>query len=1319
MNMPNLTKTILFLILAIFISFSILNFNLTTENPDHTVQALSGRSGPSLSPTKLNIDETVQTVVPELSVILLLDTSGSMSGQKIEDAKKAAIAALKKSGAPGTRPQETHPVDPLTTVISTVNWTHVQKLEKFRELLGELKSVQASLGDDLTTWVSNTAATRQMSSILDQCEELLKGFSLDNKNPLQRQLNPLVEKMHLSVVRSVNKKFGGGLLYAIPGKTASHPEFGGFFSMKPSDHDAVYIAANAQMADDAKEVHLRLSKAMYGKGFPSRTELCLESGERLLKSARTQGEIAEAFRGFATTSSSNNDAMRTVSGRNWCGNYIQSAGKVYVPDTGQMVDLSSPVVRTRLGNMGFDLAGDSLTNMKFGLGAVSDFERQYLLNIERAIQSGENMQVKSVLLKGKYAPRLRDALREITGINAADTPYASFLNRLESAAAEAKGGGIPASTLDSEFGDFAQYVRREIAKHQQSKFAELMASTAPGDKARAMEVFADTQGAFHNYNQIRSADVVDDLEQAMGSFGARVRQEFQDNPFLTNEPNLRRAVEHELAGTTPVGRQPGVVIGKQSLKDYIKQHPVAATVQVGMYVWIGKNIHDLLEEGKYDEAVKLTTETVGAEAASRLMDYAIFSRLGYQAGAGGLVTMTGMISYSVAKMGTEYYLNRKYDEASLTALTGYEGGKKKENFRSFLDSAGLSRDENQVLSQLNLQPGEYQDGSIRVTHDEAGNIIVGRRETVPAQKFSTREGPISLPERDVWHQTVYNRADLLANESMKNIYQDWRAEFNSGLANNEIPMTQTGEAVFDQFSYVDKAVGFIPEREISISGAPGEPPLTVTYKPEWNQAEFFIPNTGKMNLREFTFYRQKFDKLWGDWSLTNQFDAQTMYITKWRMLRKFMENVMAGKQRNDQRKDFFNNQASLDQLELLKTAVGQRDIYIDGKKLTREDIQKIIDRKKSDLEDLSSLLPPGTQIEEPAEVPGLGSGLVEFGVMPYSGSCNSGFYLFPAKGFSQDYDKLEEAINSLRSGGSTPMSPAIGQAAFAIQAYGTGPRGTIILLCDGQNSCSENPVEAADRVFKRLIQIKRRQSTSWRRIFSDFQLFPSLYAEIPRHPGFAPVDMNDPIPTGRESMPITVSTVGFQVSSSQQRILDDVARAGGGISASAENMTQLTQAFSSAIQQASRMTPGAGGGGGGGSGIVTSKQNWTLILVIFFLLGSAIIAVTILAVHRYREKAPSKIYGRLDVYYSNGGTKSFEIRMSQISIGRSAANSLVINDTEVSSQHAEISISREGFLLKDLKSVNGTYLNGKRISEDLLYLEDVITVGTTKMIFKS
>ncbi len=49
-------------------------------------------------------------------------------------------------------------------------------------------------------------------------------------------------------------------------------------------------------------------------------------------------------------------------------------------------------------------------------------------------------------------------------------------------------------------------------------------------------------------------------------------------------------------------------------------------------------------------------------------------------------------------------------------------------------------------------------------------------------------------------------------------------------------------------------------------------------------------------------------------------------------------------------------------------------------------------------------------------------------------------------------------------------------------------------------------------------------------------------------------------------------------------------------------------------------------------------------------------------------------------------------------IGRKADNDLVLNDPDVSSQHAQIRSDGEGFLLEDLKSTNGTFLNGTRIS---------------------
>ena len=59
--------------------------------------------------------------------------------------------------------------------------------------------------------------------------------------------------------------------------------------------------------------------------------------------------------------------------------------------------------------------------------------------------------------------------------------------------------------------------------------------------------------------------------------------------------------------------------------------------------------------------------------------------------------------------------------------------------------------------------------------------------------------------------------------------------------------------------------------------------------------------------------------------------------------------------------------------------------------------------------------------------------------------------------------------------------------------------------------------------------------------------------------------------------------------------------------------------------------------------------------------------------------------------------KKFKISSSEISIGRSSDNSIVINDDLVSLKHIKI-VCREGvYHLLDQISENGTYLNGKKL----------------------
>jgi predicted component of type VI protein secretion system len=60
--------------------------------------------------------------------------------------------------------------------------------------------------------------------------------------------------------------------------------------------------------------------------------------------------------------------------------------------------------------------------------------------------------------------------------------------------------------------------------------------------------------------------------------------------------------------------------------------------------------------------------------------------------------------------------------------------------------------------------------------------------------------------------------------------------------------------------------------------------------------------------------------------------------------------------------------------------------------------------------------------------------------------------------------------------------------------------------------------------------------------------------------------------------------------------------------------------------------------------------------------------------------------------------KVFALDRSDISIGRGANNTFVINDAEISRNHARLTKSEAGYLIEDLGSTNGTFINGQKIS---------------------
>lgn len=92
----------------------------------------------------------------------------------------------------------------------------------------------------------------------------------------------------------------------------------------------------------------------------------------------------------------------------------------------------------------------------------------------------------------------------------------------------------------------------------------------------------------------------------------------------------------------------------------------------------------------------------------------------------------------------------------------------------------------------------------------------------------------------------------------------------------------------------------------------------------------------------------------------------------------------------------------------------------------------------------------------------------------------------------------------------------------------------------------------------------------------------------------------------------------------------------------------------------------------------------------------------------------------MKLHYSkqDGETKDFDIGERSITIGRSPDADIILLDDKVSRVHCGIRLWDGEFYIKDLKSKNGTFVNGRRVDVSKLKASDVIKVGSYTFTFE-
>lgn len=79
--------------------------------------------------------------------------------------------------------------------------------------------------------------------------------------------------------------------------------------------------------------------------------------------------------------------------------------------------------------------------------------------------------------------------------------------------------------------------------------------------------------------------------------------------------------------------------------------------------------------------------------------------------------------------------------------------------------------------------------------------------------------------------------------------------------------------------------------------------------------------------------------------------------------------------------------------------------------------------------------------------------------------------------------------------------------------------------------------------------------------------------------------------------------------------------------------------------------------------------------------------------------------------------RRFKLREERVRIGRDPGNDVVLDELDISLEHARIVRSGGEWRVVDLRSTNGVFINGKRVQQGVLQYGDHVAFGPASFIF--